>query len=63
MEWNDFSNFGRGSPKEQFCDIVLKMVHWPRKRYRLHVFLFLSFVAIFSNFDRGSPKEHFVKLF
>ena len=32
MEWNDFGNFGRGSPKEHFCEIILKSGHWPMRR-------------------------------
>ena len=26
-EWKDFSNFGRGSSKEHFCEIILKSGH------------------------------------
>ena len=37
MEQNDFSNFGRGSPKDHFCEIILKSVHWSRRRCRLKV--------------------------
>ena len=35
------------SPKEHFCEIILKSSHWPRSRYRLKVFLFLALAAIF----------------
>ena len=35
VEQNDFSNFGRGSPKEHLCKIILKSVHWFRRRCRL----------------------------
>ena len=35
MDWNDFSNFGRGSPKEHFWEIILKLGHWSRRRCRL----------------------------
>ena len=31
-ERNHFSNFGRGSPKEHFCEIILKSGHWPSRR-------------------------------
>ena len=41
-----FSKFGRGSPKEQICEIILKTVQWPRRRCCLKVFLLLTFVAI-----------------
>ena len=66
VEQNHFSNFGRGSPKEHFCEIILKLGYWPRRRYRLKVFLFFKrwwpFCSAvrnhFNNFDRGSPKEH-----
>ena len=30
--WNYFSNFGRRSPKEYFCEIILKSGHSPRRR-------------------------------
>ena len=46
MELNDFSNFGGGSPKEPFCEIILKSVHWSRRRGHLKVFLFLTLAAI-----------------
>ena len=35
MEQNRFSNFGRGSPKEHFCEIILQSGHWPRRRCHL----------------------------
>ena len=31
---------------EQFCEIILKSVHWSGKRCHLKVFLFLALVAI-----------------
>ena len=46
VERNHFSNFGRGSPKGQFCEIILKSEHWSRRRCRLKVFLFLALAAI-----------------
>ena len=36
----------RGSPKEHFCEIVLKLDHWPRRCCCLKVFLFLALMAI-----------------
>ena len=39
-ERNHFSNFGKGSPKEHFCKIILKSGHWPRRRCHLKVFYF-----------------------
>ena len=70
MERTIFSKFGVGSPKEDFCQIILKSVHWSRRRCHLKVFLFLALAAIFysaerndfSNFDRGSPKERFCEI-
>ena len=41
------SNFDRGSPKEHFCEIILKSGYWPGRRCHLKVFLFLALVAIF----------------
>ena len=38
-----FSNFGRGLPKEHFCEIILKLGHWPRRKCRLNVFFFSIF--------------------
>ena len=35
MEQNNFINFGRGSPKEHFCEIILKSGHWPKRRCHL----------------------------
>ena len=31
MELNHFSNFGRRLSKEHFCEIILKLAHWPRR--------------------------------
>ena len=45
VERKGFSNFGRGPPKEHFCKINLKSVHWSR-RCHLKVFLFLALTAI-----------------
>ena len=45
-ERNHFSNFSRGSFKEHFCEIILKSAHWPERRCRLKVFLFLALTAI-----------------
>ena len=43
---NDFSSFGRGSPKDHFYESILKSVHGSRRRCHLKVFLFLALVAI-----------------
>ena len=66
-ERNDFGNFGRGSTKEHFYDIILKSRHWPRRcRFKGFFFLFLALAAIsfsggenLSNFGRLSPKKRF----
>ena len=39
---NDFSNFGRRSPKEHFCEISLKSVLWSGKRCHLKGFSIAS---------------------
>ena len=47
MERNDFINFGRGSTKKDFCEIILKLGHCPRRRCHLNIFfLFLALAAI-----------------
>ena len=46
---SQFSNFGRGSPKEYFSEIILKLGHLSRRRCHLKVFFF--------NFSSGG---HFV---
>ena len=33
-------------PKEHFCEIILKSVHWSRRRSHLKVFLFLALASI-----------------
>ena len=35
-----------GYPKENFCEITLKSVHWSRRRSHFKVFLFLALAAI-----------------
>ena len=50
-----FSNFGKESHKEHFFEIILKSVHWSRRRCHLKVFLFffLSLAApLFSGAER-----------
>ena len=46
-----FSNFGRGSPKEHFCGIILKSGHWPRRRCGL-IFSIFSFSGHFVQWSR-----------
>ena len=49
------SNFGRESPKEHFCEIILKSVHWPKEEmsFKGFFFLFLALKAIL--FSGGEP--------
>ena len=49
MEWNGLISFGRQIPKEHFCIIISKSMHWLRRRSRLKVFLFLALAAILFN--------------
>ena len=69
MEQDYFSNFGKGSSKKHFCEIILKSGHWSRSIYHLKVFLFLALAAILlrateplSQFGRQLPKEHFYEI-
>ena len=63
LEQNNFSNFGRGSPKEHFCEIILKSGYWPMRRCHLKVFQFLALERNnFSNFGRGSPRKLFFEI-
>ena len=70
MERNHFSNSGRGSPKEHFCEIISKLGQWPRRRCGLKVFLLLACCLFscsaeqnhFRYFSKGSPKEHFCEI-
>ena len=64
-EQNHFSNFGRGSSKEHFCEIILKSTHWPWRRGRLKGFSIFSSGGHFvqqSNFGRGSSKDHMCEI-
>ena len=53
--------FGRGSSKKHFCEILLKSAYWPWSRC-CSTFLFLIFALVeqnhFSKTGRGSSKEH-----
>ena len=39
---NDFCNFGRGYQEEQFCEIILNLDQWFRRRCRLKISLIWS---------------------
>ena len=69
MEQNHLSNFGRGSFKEHFYEIILKLRHWPTSVVK-RVFFFSSgghFVqpsgTILAYFVEGHPRNISVKLF
>ena len=47
------SNFGRGSPKRLFCEIILKLGHWPARICHLNIFLFFTLASIL--FSRAKP--------
>ena len=68
VEQNQFSNFGRGLCKEQFCEIILKSSNW-LERGCLKNLLFLALVAScsmelnqFSNFGTGPWEKHFYSI-
>ena len=46
VERNDFSNFGRRLSKDNFYDIILKSLHWSRRRCHFTVVLLLAQAAI-----------------
>ena len=68
---NHFSNFGRETPKDNFCEIILKSGHWPWSRCYLKIFLFFSSSGHFIQWsgtisailEEGHPKNISVKLF
>ena len=41
-EWNHLCNSGRGYQEKQFCEIVLNLDQWLRRRCRLKIFLIWS---------------------
>ena len=47
MELNDLAILVEGHLKKHFCEIVLKSGHWPRRKFRLKVFLLFAFASIF----------------
>ena len=64
--------FGRGSPKKHFCEILLKSAYWPWSRCCLTVFFFFfcsgrHFVqqsrTILAILVEGPPRNISVKLF
>ena len=71
MERNDFSNFGGGSPKEHLCEIILKSVHWSRRRHHFKGFSICRsgghFIqqsrTILAILVKGHPRNISVKIF
>ena len=62
------SNFIRGSPEEQFCEIILNLGQWLRRRCRLKI----SYLELWwpscsvewnhlCNFEKGHHGEHSCK--
>ena len=52
-----FEQFGGPASKEHSCLIILKSMHWLRRKSRLKVFLFLALAAIL--FNGAERFEHF----
>ena len=42
-EWNHLCNYGRGYHEEQFCEIILNLGQWFRRRCVLKIFPIWSF--------------------
>ena len=42
VEWNHLCNFDRMHHNEQFCEIILNLDQWFRKRFRFKIFLIWS---------------------
>ena len=64
-EHNHLCKFGRGSYEEQFCEIILNLGKWFRRRCCLKYFLSGALEALLfggseplCNFERGHHREH-----
>ena len=64
-ERDHLCNFGRGYPEEQFCEIILNLSQWFRRRCRLKDFLSGARAAScfvernhLCNYERGHYGEH-----
>ena len=53
MERYCYSNFSRGSTKENFCEYILKSGYWSRRSCSLKVFLVLALAAILFRVAEG----------
>ena len=63
--WQLELNLKRGSPKEHFCQVILKLVQWFKKFYiaikpyaLTAIFFFFDESWQLEQLGRGSPKEH-----
>ena len=55
VERNNFGNFGRWSPKNNFCEIILNSGHWPRIcRLKFFCFFLLFFFSSGGHFVQRS---------
>ena len=52
-EWNHLYNFGRKLHEEQFCELILNLNQWLRRRR--HLKAFLSRVQAAPSFSRAKP--------
>ena len=59
-EQNHLCNFGRGNPEEQFCEIILNLDLWYRKRCCFGPFF--SEAEPFVHFNRGYPEKRFSEI-
>ena len=71
MEWNHFNNFGRGSPKEHFCEFFFEIGPLALGEMSLKSFSIFSFGSHFVQWSRttftilveGQPRNSSVELF
>ena len=66
VEQNRLDIFGKGHYEEHFCEIILNLDQWFRRRCRLKYFLSRVLAAERNhlvNYGRWPQEEHFVKLF
>ena len=71
MKWYNLYNFGRGCYEEQFCEIILNLEQWFRRRWRLKIFFIWSYGSpfvqmsgtIFAILVEGIKRINSVKLF
>ena len=64
MERNDLSTFCRGLPKEHFCEIISKSIHWLKEKHRdlsqYMYFIFHNFYDI-SDYTIDSVIRYIIK--